>query len=149
MPAVTIVAAWINALTGVGPAMASGSQTYSGICADLPVAATKKSRQTSVTTPVGSKPACASIAPNDSVHTSCAAKPQNRTNTPSRNPASPIRLTMNAFLPASAFSGSVYQNPISRYEHKPTPSQPTNSSSRLSPSTSNSIAAVNRLRYAK
>ena len=26
-PAVTIVAAWISALTGVGPSMASGSQT--------------------------------------------------------------------------------------------------------------------------
>src|SRR5580698_10134371 len=37
-PAVTIVAAWISALTGVGPTIASGSQTYSGICADLPVA---------------------------------------------------------------------------------------------------------------
>jgi hypothetical protein len=32
-----MVAAWISALTGVGPAMASGSQTKSGICADLPV----------------------------------------------------------------------------------------------------------------
>src|SRR5262245_58410585 len=36
-PAVTIVAAWINADTGVGPAIASGSQVNSGICADLPV----------------------------------------------------------------------------------------------------------------
>ena len=35
-PAVTIVAAWISAETGVGPAIASGSQTCSGICADLP-----------------------------------------------------------------------------------------------------------------
>ena len=31
-----MVAAWISAETGVGPAMASGSQTYSGNCADLP-----------------------------------------------------------------------------------------------------------------
>jgi len=30
-PAATIVAAWINALTGVGPSIASGSQTCSGI----------------------------------------------------------------------------------------------------------------------
>ena len=37
-PAVTMVAAWISAETGVGPAIASGSQTYSGICADLPQA---------------------------------------------------------------------------------------------------------------
>ena len=40
-PAVTIVAAWMSADTGVGPSMASGSQMYSGICADLPVAPTK------------------------------------------------------------------------------------------------------------
>src|SRR6476646_8289263 len=40
-PAVTMVAAWISAETGVGPSMASGSQTYSGNCADLPHAPTK------------------------------------------------------------------------------------------------------------
>src|SRR5512147_1636303 len=37
-PAVTIVAAWIRAETGVGPAIASGSHTYRGICALLPQA---------------------------------------------------------------------------------------------------------------
>ena len=35
------------------------------------------------------------------------------------NPKSPMRLTMNAFLPASAAEGFVNQKPISRYEHKP------------------------------
>src|SRR6202048_1618220 len=34
-PAVTIVAAWINADTGVGPSIASPSQACSGTCADL------------------------------------------------------------------------------------------------------------------
>ena len=33
-----MVAAWMSAETGVGPSMASGSQTYSGIWADLPMA---------------------------------------------------------------------------------------------------------------
>src|SRR5215210_5475631 len=42
-PAVTIVAAWIRADTGVGPAMASGSQTYSGIWALLPAQARNSS----------------------------------------------------------------------------------------------------------
>src|SRR6056300_2003198 len=37
-PAVTIVAACINALAGVGPSIASGSQLKSGNCADLPKA---------------------------------------------------------------------------------------------------------------
>src|SRR3989337_2674364 len=41
-PAVTMVAAWISAETGVGPSMASGSQTYSGSWADFPVAPRKK-----------------------------------------------------------------------------------------------------------
>ena len=44
----TIVAAWMSADTGVGPAMASGSQTYSGNWADFPQAPTKSSRQTIV-----------------------------------------------------------------------------------------------------
>src|SRR5437763_13617209 len=35
-PAATIVAAWINALTGVGPSIASGSHTCNGNCPDLP-----------------------------------------------------------------------------------------------------------------
>src|SRR5437763_13028675 len=50
-PAVTIVAAWISAETGVGPVIASGSQTYSGSCADLPAAPTNSSRQMAVATP--------------------------------------------------------------------------------------------------
>ena len=37
-PAVTIVAAWISADTGVGPSIASGSQKYSGSWALLPTA---------------------------------------------------------------------------------------------------------------
>jgi hypothetical protein len=37
-PAVTIVAAWINAETGVGPSIASGNQTWNGNWADLPIA---------------------------------------------------------------------------------------------------------------
>jgi len=50
-PAVTIVAAWINALTGVGPSIASGSQTYNGSCADFPVAPTNRSKAIAVSVP--------------------------------------------------------------------------------------------------
>src|SRR5205814_3044732 len=35
-PAVTMVAAWISAETGVGPSIASGSQAWSGYWPDLP-----------------------------------------------------------------------------------------------------------------
>src|SRR5215475_2603506 len=41
-PAVTMVAAWISAETGVGPSMASGSQVKSGSWADLPQAPGKR-----------------------------------------------------------------------------------------------------------
>ena len=47
-PAVTIVAAWIKALTGVGPSIASGSQTCSGNWALLPQAPSNNSRQIAV-----------------------------------------------------------------------------------------------------
>ena len=39
-PAVTIVAAWISADTGVGPSIASGSQVCRNSCADFPIAPT-------------------------------------------------------------------------------------------------------------
>ena len=48
MPAVTMVAAWISAEIGVGPSMESGSQTCSGICADLPMAPTNRQMQITV-----------------------------------------------------------------------------------------------------
>ena len=40
---------------------------------------------------------------------------------------SPTRLTTNAFLAAVAATGLYCQNPISRYDARPTPSQPTKS----------------------
>ena len=45
-PAFTIVAAWISADTGVGPSIASGSQTWNGNCALLPAAPTNSSSAT-------------------------------------------------------------------------------------------------------
>ena len=48
-PAVTIVAAWINAETGVGPSMASGNQTCKPTWADLPTAPMNKNKQISST----------------------------------------------------------------------------------------------------
>src|SRR5271169_3354518 len=48
MPAVTMVAAWINAEIGVGPSIESGSHTCSGICADLPMAPMNRQMQVNV-----------------------------------------------------------------------------------------------------
>ena len=55
-PEVTMVAAWISAETGVGPAMASGNQTYSGSWADLPAAARRNSTTAKVAVRVPSSP---------------------------------------------------------------------------------------------
>jgi hypothetical protein len=66
--------------------------------------------------------------------------------TPRTNPQSPIRLTMNAFLPASDADCFWNQKPISRYEHRPTPSQPTNMIRKFAPRTSTSMNAANRFR---
>ena len=60
-----------------------------------------------------------------------------------------MRLTTKAFLPASLADFFLNQNPISRYEHRPTPSHPTNITGKLDPSTSTSMKAANRFRYEK
>ena len=65
---------------------------------------------------------------------------------PRTKPKSPTRFTMKALLPAVVFGSSLCQKPISPQEQKPTPSQPTNMRSRLSPRTRVSIAKVKRLR---
>ena len=107
----TIVAAWISAETGVGPAIASGNQTCSGICADLPVAPTKSSSPTRLADTAGATGPlnAAFTASKSSVPSAWKIR-----NMPSRKPASPTRLVMNAFLPAAALAGSSNQNPISR-----------------------------------
>ncbi len=48
LPAVTMVAALINAEIGVGPSMESGNQTCKGIWADLPIAPTNSRMQITV-----------------------------------------------------------------------------------------------------
>src|SRR5882757_5388992 len=48
IPAVTMVAAWINAEIGVGPSIESGSHTCSGTWADLPIAPMKRQMQVKV-----------------------------------------------------------------------------------------------------
>src|SRR6266478_6449303 len=45
MPAVTMVAAWISAEIGVGPSIESGSHTWSGTCALLPMAPMNRQMQ--------------------------------------------------------------------------------------------------------
>src|ERR1700675_2010750 len=119
-PAVTIVAAWISADTGVGPSIASPSQDCSGTCADLPHAASNSSSPIAVSTP--------SLAAGDAANTpvnEIDPNVANITNMASASPTSPTRLTTNAFLACVPTDGLWYQKPISRYDARPTPSQPT------------------------
>ncbi len=68
------------------------------------------------------------------------------TASPTSIKVSPIRVVMNAFLAASAFSVLSNQNPISRYEQSPTPSHPRYSRRKFSARTSISMKNTNRLR---
>ncbi|MOA10436.1 hypothetical protein D3C78_1303250 [compost metagenome] len=116
-----MVAAWISAETGVGPAIASGNQVNKGNCALLPIAPTKSNKVIVVNT--------VTLAP--SAFGKISAKlvlpnVENSMNIPKRKPKSPIRFITNAFLAALAYSVFLNQKPINKYEHKPTPSQPIN-----------------------
>ena len=102
----------MRADTGVGPAMASGSQVWSGICADLPVHPRNRNSVMAVTM----APPGVSTSPARSVTATKSNVPnaRQRMNIATRKPKSPIRFMMKAFLPASALAFSVNQNPISR-----------------------------------
>src|SRR4030042_267440 len=115
-PAVTIVAAWIKELTGVGPSMASGSHTYSGIWADLPVAPTKSISVMSVTVVISREEALAKTSLNPTVPKWAKIRKM-----PSKKPKSPTLLTTKAFLPALAGASRSNQKPMRRYEQSPTP----------------------------
>ncbi len=108
-PALTIVAAWINAETGVGPSIASGSQTWSGNWALLPTAPQRISRAMAIChscgmAPILAKTACMLSVP---IWVQMAMMPRAK-------PMSPTRLTRKAFLAASAAERRVYQKPINR-----------------------------------
>jgi len=108
-PAATIVAAWMSALTGVGPSIASGSHTCSGAWADFPIAPQKirnPAKPVMAAVPVASLLSMAS-----KLIESIAAQ---TIRMPSRNPKSPTRLVRKAFLAASAALGFSNQKPISR-----------------------------------
>ncbi len=109
-PAVTMVAAWISADTGVGPSMASGSQVCSRNCADLPIAPMNSRRQIRVG---ASKfqamrwmvlPVSAGAWAN-TVSKSTAPVIMNTAKMPSAKPKSPMRLTTKALIAAALADG--------------------------------------------
>ena len=86
-PAVTMVAAWMRAETGVGPSIASGSQLKSGIWALLPVAPSNRVSTTNVATVGVSDPALAKMLKYVSV-----CKREKSRNIATNMPTSPTRL---------------------------------------------------------
>ena len=118
-PAVTMVAAWIKAETGVGPSMASGSQVCKPNCADLPIAPKNSSKQVMVSAwkSVPKMVMMASFLPAAAANMVSRCTDSNIMNTvkiPSAKPKSPTRLTKNALMAAALADGLLYQNPISR-----------------------------------
>src|SRR5216683_8017757 len=141
----------MRADTGVGPSIASGSQVWRPICADLPIAPTNKRMQASVNdgTCQPRKLIVVATAPGDFANTvekSSEPKITKTAKIPSAKPKSPTRLTMKALIAASFADSRSYQKPIKRYDIRPTPSQPKNSCTKSLAVTSASMKKVKRLR---
>ena len=115
-----MVAAWISADTGVGPAIASPSHACSGSCALLPVAASSSRRPSASSTPE-----LASSAPAKTPENAVVPKVATMSMIASDIPMSPTRFMTKAFLAAVAYSALAFQKPMSRYDARPTPSHPT------------------------
>ena len=113
MPAATIVAAWISADTGVGPAIASGSHVYSGNCADLPIVPPNISSAAHVTSSVEMCPP-ATVSLITWMFEVVMPVAYTSAKMPNMNGTSPTRVVRNALIAAEEFSLSSYQCPISR-----------------------------------
>src|ERR687886_1340442 len=96
-PAVTIVAAWMSADTGVGPAIASPSQDCSGNWADLPQAPSRSRSPIAVSIPSDALPAL-----GRTTEYATDPNPANMTRRAIDSPRSPTRLTTKALFAAVA-----------------------------------------------
>ena len=142
-----MVAAWIRADTGVGPAMASGSQVCSGNCADLPTTAAISASPANSRRVWGIFPATAAALIFSMSKVWPARK--NVMVMPMSRPMSPVRVVKNAFRAASELGLSSHQWPINMNEQTPIPSQPSSSCSELAAVTMVNMEAVNSDRAAK
>src|SRR3979490_2824885 len=103
----------MRADTGVGPSIASGSQVWSGICADF--AAAPPSRPSATKGIAVDERWTLNAAPTESEGAAGI-----RTKKDSAIVASPIAFIANAFFAAATAVGRSCQKPISRYELRPT-----------------------------
>jgi hypothetical protein len=122
--------------------MASGNHVCNPTCADFPTAPINKNKETTSTTFSGHKPTSAARTEKSLLcNTTIAIE------IPDNKNKSPTLFTKKAFVAALPACARVYQNPINKYEHKPTPSHPKNSTNKLLEETNNSIKNVNNDRY--
>ena len=147
MPATTMVAAWMSADTGVGPAMASGSQVWRMNWPDFDITAAMSEHDATSSTRWLISPLTA-ISLISRMLKVCPA-PKNRMITPQMSPTSPTRFVMKALRAASEFGFSSHQCPMSANEQRPTSSQQVRSCRVLSLMIRPSIDAVNSERNAK
>ena len=126
----------MRALTGVGPSIASGSQVWSGSCADLATAPPSRPSATRFTTQWFEESPCAraKVVAKSSVRV-CWMRRKNA----SAIVASPKAFMTKAFFAAAIALGRSCQNPIRRYEERPTRPQPASRSRRFPLWTSSSI----------
>ena len=141
MPALTIAAACRYALTGVGAAMAAGSQKWNGKIADFEIAPAS----TSITAVVASGPAGASAMITarlvDPTSTDSSTSPTSI--------ASPPRVvTSSACSAAPRLVFDAVRCEISRYDSTVVASQNTNSTATSSESTRPTIAPANAVNTA-
>src|SRR4051812_12084486 len=106
-----MVAAWINADTGVGPSIASGNHTCRGNWADFATAPQKINKAT-----IARKPGLVVSVDTFAGKSLNTIEPVAAHNIrmPSIKPKSPTRLVRNAFLAAAAAESRWNQWPISR-----------------------------------
>src|SRR5947208_15248283 len=100
-----MVAAWISAETGVGPCMASGSQIYRGIWADLPVQPRNKKSVIAVAAAPAGRRAAGEMGKT-------GAKTRNprrekMRNIATRKPKYTMRMRVNNFLAETSTIGSM------------------------------------------
>ena len=142
--------------TGVGPAMASGSQVCSGNWPDLPMAATNRATAPHRIAALLGSPESAHaerprmekpLTPRVFWVQSFAAK--KRIEVPASRPTSPVRVVKNAFSAARLFAPSSHQWPMSMKEQRPMISQPRISWIMFSATTMFIMPAENRVSEAK
>ncbi len=136
----------MSALTGVGPSIASGSQVWSGSCADLATAPPSRPSATRFTSQwFEARPGARAKTVSKFSEPVCWMSRKSA----SAIVASPKAFMTKAFFAAAIALGRSCQKPISRYEERPTRPQPASRSSRLPPWTSSSIEKTKIDMYAK